>query len=110
MSDEEQKAPERRKKVLVSCSIVNGIELEHFDRGEDDGTGSGYHPIIAKGPRVKLAGPSGLSAGVGRAGKGDAVTTTVDAEWFDAWWKANQRNPLVANGAIALLGDAPDEE
>lgn len=93
---------EKRRTVRVSCNIVNGVELALFERGEDDGTGSGYRPIVAKGPRVVLKGPSGIRAGLLQASHGAGVVTEVDAEWFDKWWAANQKNPLVLAGQIAI--------
>lgn len=98
---------EERRKIRVSCSIPNGIELRLFVRGVDDGTGA--HPYVEdrSRPRVFLAGPSSLHAGVGNTmmTTQEPAVTEVDEEYFAEWLKQNEKNTLVTGGLIAQMGE-----
>lgn len=96
-----------RSKVRVSCLIPNGLELRLFTKGYDDGTG--FRPIIEdrSKPRVFLAGPNSLAAGVGNTmlTASEPVVTEVDAEYFALWLEQNEKNTLVTGGLIAKVDD-----
>ena len=98
-----------KRTVTVFCRVANGVELCLFRPGYDDGTGSGYHPVLHVGAPVVLKGPSARGAGAndGALHKFDGVPNEVDAEFWVAWAKQNALNPLFANG---LIFAAPDGE
>ena len=94
---------EDRKTVTVFCRIANGVELRLFKPGYDDGTGSGYRPIVGTGPKVLLKGPSGLAAGTAdHAGvHAEPVANEIDAAWWAEWQEQNKgHNPLFDRGFV----------
>ncbi len=104
-------ADEKPEMVKVACKIPNGIELRLFKQGFDDGTGQ--RPLIhdQTKPRVFLAGPNTLGAGVGNTmvETAPAVHSDVDAEYFAEWLKQNEKNPLVTKGFIVQVDKEREE-
>jgi len=89
---------EKKKTVRIGCRIVNGITLQAYKHGYDDGTG--YRPFVADGPGVVLRGPPALGVGVGSPSHAEAEFTEVDAAWFDAWLETNKDSDLVKNDLV----------
>jgi len=90
---------QERKTVKIRCGVANGIELQLWKQGFDDGTG--VKPTVVDGLPVRLKGPSGLRAGVGNTNLKDLIEVTeVDAEWWSKWLAQNAKNPMVEMGFI----------
>ena len=100
-------AGDERKTVRIGCRVANGLDICLFKPGYDDGTGSGYRPILP-GKRVSLKGPGGLAAGVGdqalqRSQRHDV--TDVDAVFWDEWKAQNAgKNQIFDQGLIFEAG------
>lgn len=87
--------------VRVSCAIPNGIQLCLFQHTFDDGTGEGMprHAVVTR--TVTVPGPRGNGAGL--QGSTDyPIVSEIDAEFFDAWQKANPESPILTSGALRL--------
>lgn len=99
-----------KAKVKVACRHTNGLTIRLFRKGYDDGTGSGYQPIVADGAPVKLNGPSPLHAGAGATARPDLEPgiTEVDRGFMELWLNQNRLNPFVTRGMVYVLG--PVEE
>jgi hypothetical protein len=95
-------AEEKRKTVKIACSITNGITLQLWQPGYDDGTGDGKKMPRKDGPAVRLNGPSALHTGAGATHRIDVPPgeTEVDAEWWGKWKAQNVHNPYFEVGAI----------
>ena len=92
---------DERKTVTVYCRVVNGVTLRLFHMGHDDGTGSGYHPIVSAGRDVFLRGPSARGAGVQqRADMSVVVANEVDADFWTQWHAVHMNDPLSRQGMI----------
>ncbi len=102
----------KRKTVKVGCLVPNGVELRLFRKGEDDGTGSGYRPIIPDldAPSVTLRGPHGLGMGANAMTAEPEINEGIDAGFFDTWLKANEKNTLVQKGLIFLVKEDEGEQ
>lgn len=98
-------ADEQRAKVKVGCIIPNGIMLQLWKKGFDDGTGDGETMPSKDGVGVRLNGPSTLNTGAGATHRGGSAFTEVDAEWFGKWREQNKLNPLLAEGSIYEVKD-----
>lgn len=99
-------------KVKVACRQINGVTIALFKPGYDDGTGSGYRPIVRDGSPVVLKGPSSLHTGAGNTGGAglEAGITEVDADFMERWIAQNKdKNPLLNFGMIQVLGPADEE-
>ncbi len=99
-------------KVKVACRVVNGIKINRFKPGYDDGTGK--QPLAPTGPTVTLTGPSALHAGVGssNADGQEPGITIVDKEWIEGWLEENSQTNLVREGYVSIVPDSEidDEE
>lgn len=97
------------KTVRVECGIPNGMSLQLWKRGYDDGTG--FHPMIRDGSPVILNGPSSTDTGVGNTERPDLPfgVTEVDAEFWSAWLAQNEKNPAFGIGQIRAAKDQPEE-
>lgn len=93
-------AEENRKTVRIACTITNGIMLQLWKPGFDDGTGK--NPMIHDGPGVRLNGPHARDTGAGATHRIDVppAITEVDAEWWAKWKEQNKLNPYFDVGAI----------
>lgn len=96
---------DEKAKVRVACTITNGIMLQVWKPGFDDGTGK--NPMIHDGAAVRLNGPSARDTGAGATHRTDVepAITEVDADWWAAWKKQNTLNPYFDSGAIKELED-----
>lgn len=100
-------------KVRVACRQINGVTIALFKPGYDDGTGSGYKPIVRDGDPIVLKGPSALHTGAGNTeGAGlEAGITHVDADFMERWLAQNKdKNPLLNMGMIQVLGPVEEEK
>lgn len=94
--------------VKVACTIVNGIVIQKWKTGYDDGTGDGVKFPVKDGIALRLNGPSARHAGVGNTegvGQAAAITEVPDDWGFDRWLEANKLNPFVAEGMISKVED-----
>lgn len=99
-------ADEHRATVKIGCTIPNGIMLQLWKKGYDDGTGDGETMPSKDGVGVRLNGPSSLNTGAGATHRSDLFgVTEVDAEWFGKWKEQNKLNPMFAEGAIHEVKD-----
>ena len=96
--------------IQVACKVPNGIRLALFEKGADDGTGSGYRPMVRSGPLVTLNGPSALNAGAGCTEPDTPGLTNVDEDFMRAWLSANQNDALVTGGFISIVDDHRTED
>ena len=96
--------------MKVACKVLNGLLIQAWKPGYDDGTGDGVKSVIKDGPAVRLNGPSSLHAGAGNSsGAGlEPGITEVDGEWFAAWLEQNKLNPFVAEGLIYAIEEPAD--
>jgi hypothetical protein len=78
---------ERRKTVIVTCSVPNGVQIRRHTPGLDDRA-----PMMPSGHGYELK-------------QGD--TEGVDKEWFDGWLEENKNLSLVTNGQISWR-DTPE--
>jgi hypothetical protein len=89
-------------KIKVACHMENGVMLNLFKKGYDDGTGDGVAPTIRDGAGVRLNGPAGKSGGT-NGGESPPGVTEVDGEWFTKWLKQNELNPMVGMNLIYAM-------
>lgn len=92
----------------VACSIMNGIIIQKWKTGFDDGTGDGVSNVVKDGTAIRLNGPPALLSGVmnpAGAGQQPGITEVPDEWRFDDWLKANEQNPFVAEGMIRKVED-----
>lgn len=89
-----------RRMAKVACSVVNGIAIRLSEPGYDDGTGK---PARAAGGYVTIPGPSSLHTGVNNTAAYEPVISEVDADFIERWMEANQKNPMVTSGMLAVL-------
>lgn len=101
---------QERPKVRIACHQVNGLMLQNWKPGYDDGTGDGVKTVIKDGPAIRLNGPSAREAGVGNTERTGAEPgiTEVDAEWWGKFETANRgKNPLIDDKIIEKMDDPP---
>lgn len=95
-----------RRMAKVACSVVNGIAIRLSEPGYDDGTGK---PARASGSYVTIPGPSSLHTGVNNTASYEPVISEVDADFIERWMEANQKNPMVTSGMLAVLHEEQTE-
>lgn len=98
-----------RAKVRIGCKQVNGLMLQLWKEGFDDGTG--VKTRIKDGPGIRLNGVSARAAGVGNTEPvEDHGVTEVDAEWWNKFVDQNHgHNPMLDTGLIYDLDKAEAE-
>lgn len=91
----------KRATVTVGCKVPNGIMLNLWKKGYDDGTGDGERPTIRDGVGIRLNGPSSINTGAGAPHRDDLhAETEVDAGWWAKWAEQNKLNPYLVEGFI----------
>jgi hypothetical protein len=88
--------------VKVACHMDNGVMLNLFKPGYDDGTGDGVKPTIRDGVGFRLNGPGGKSGGINGNSVPPGITDVPD-KWFEEWLKQNKLNPMVTQNMIYAL-------
>lgn len=78
---------ERRKTVIVTCSVPNGVQIRRHSPGLEDRA-----PMMPSGQGYELK-------------QGD--TEGVDKEWFLGWMEENKSLSIVTNGSITWR-DTPE--
>jgi hypothetical protein len=95
------------EKVRIGCKQVNGLLLQLWTDGPDDGTGT--KTKAKDGPAIRLQGINARAAGVGNTEPvNDHGVTEVDAEWWDKFLKQNSgHNALLDQGVIYQIKENP---
>ncbi len=102
-------SPDEKKvqMVRIGCRQPNGLALDLFKKGFDDGTG--FVPTVRDGPVMRLNGPtSHVAAGASDpTGNADAFgTTEIPAAFWTAWVEQNKgKNPLLDGEVVFALDD-----
>ena len=94
--------------VKVACKVVNGVMLQKWKRGFDDGTGDGEAPTVKDGLAFRLRGPSALHTGAGNTSGADldpVINDVPDDFRFADWLKQHEKSQFVADGFIYEVKD-----
>jgi hypothetical protein len=98
-------ADEKTSTVTVACRHSNGVVLQLYEPYTDL---YGYSVMRQVGASVTLKGPGSISeggGGVAQHGESTFHNEGVDAAFFEAWLKQNEKNALVVDGMISLVKD-----